>query len=114
MTKKTHKASKDDSESKLFAVLGVFLTIIGYILVVLARKNDKYAMYYGKQGLIIFIAAVIAAVASWVVGWIPIIGWAVSGLLWILIVVMWIIGIIYALSGEEKEIPVIGTYARKI
>jgi len=105
---------KDDSESKLFAVLGVFLLIIGYIVVMLTRKNDKYAMFYAKQGLVLFIAAVIASVAAWAVGWIPFIGRVVSGALWIIIVVLWIIGIIYVLSGDEKEIPIIGEFAKKI
>ena len=59
---------KDDSDSKLFAFLGVLLTVIGYIIVMVARKEDKYAMYYAKQGLILFIAWVIVAIARWIIG----------------------------------------------
>jgi len=117
MAKKTvnkTRVVKDDSDSKLFAFLGIFLTVIGYIIVMLARKEDKYAMYYAKQGLVLFIAWIIASVAAWIVGWIPFVGWVVSTALWIIILLLWIIGIIYSLSGEEKEIPLIGVFAKKI
>jgi len=111
---KTFKTTrKDDSDSKLFAFLGVFLTIIGYVIVILSRKNDKYAMYYAKQGLILFIAWVIVAVASRIVGWIPVAGSIISWVLDAIMLAFWVIGIIYALSGDEKEIPIIGAYARK-
>ncbi len=116
MSNKTvHKTkSNDETESKLFAFLGVLLTVIGYIIVILARKNDKYAMYYAKQGLVLFIAWIIAAVASWAIGWIPVVGNIASWVLNAIMLALWIIGIVYALSGKEKEIPIIGPFAKKI
>lgn len=101
-------------DSKLFAFLGVFLTVIGFIIVYATQKKDKYAMFYAKQGLVLFIAWVIASIIGWIFAFIPFIGVAVSVLLWVLLVIAWIIGIIYSLSDEEKEIPVIGTYAKMI
>jgi len=113
---KTSKGSekKDDSDTKLFAFLGVFLTVIGYIVVLVARKEDKYAMFYAKQGLVLFVAWVIAAVASWIVSWILIAGQIIGLVLNAIILAFWIIGIIYSLSGEEKDIPIIGEFAKKI
>ena len=31
-----------------------------------------------------------------------------------LLLIFWIIGIVYSLSGEEKDIPIIGGFAKKI
>jgi len=104
----------DDSDSKLFAFLGVFLTIIGYVLVMVMRKDDEYAMYYAKQGLVLFIAFVIAAVAGWIVSWIPILGQVVTWILNAFILVLWLIGIVFSLSGDEKDIPIIGPFAEKL
>ena len=104
----------DDSDSKLFAFLGVFLTVIGYIIVMLTRKDDKYALYYAKQGLVLFIAWVIVCIASWLFLWVPVIGNIISIVLWAVTLALWVIGIIYALSGKEKEIPLIGQFAEKI
>jgi uncharacterized membrane protein len=113
--KQIHKTSKKDhSDSKLFALLGVLLTIVGYIVVMVARKDDKYAVFYAKQGLVLFIAWVIAAIASWIVGWIPVSGGIIGWILNAIILAFWIVGIIYSISGEEKEIPIIGEFARKI
>jgi len=105
------KVSKEVEEGKIFAFLAIFLTIIGFLIVVLTKKENKYAMYYAKQGLVLFIAYVIV----WVAGLIPFIGWFVIwpiGLL--LLFILWIIGIVNAFSGEEKPIPLIGRFADKI
>lgn len=112
-------AKKDDS--KIFAFLGVFLTIIGFLIVLLTRKEDKYAMYYAKQGLVLFIAFVVVQLLGWVavVGLfvVPLIAGLIGLVLWILyvvLVVLWVLGIVNAFSGKEKPIPIIGKFADKI
>jgi len=110
----TKKESKEVEEGKVFAFLGIFLTVIGFIVVLLAKKENKYAMFYAKQGLVLFIAYVIVAVANMILMWIPFLGWLIMVLLWLGLLILWVIGIIYSLSGEEKDIPLIGEFARKI
>ncbi|MBU0536105.1 MAG: hypothetical protein KKE20_04015 [Nanoarchaeota archaeon] len=97
-------------DEKLWGFLGVFLTVLGFIIVLLAKKNDKYAMYYGKQGLVLFIAWAICAVIMII----PVIGWIVGAVGYLVVLVLWIIGIIYSISGEMKPIPLIGKYAEQI
>jgi len=101
-------------DSKLFAFLGVFLTVIGFIIVYATQKKDKYAMFYAKQGLVLFIAWVIVSIIGWILAFIPVIGWILGTILYLILVVAWVLGMIYALSDEQKEIPLIGTYARMI
>lgn len=109
--KAAHKAAKSSSkeveEGKVFAFLGVFLGIIGFVIVLLTKKDNKYAMFYAKQGLVLTIAWVIL----WIIGIIPILGWIILILGEILMLVLWVIGWIYALSGKEKHIPLIGQFA---
>jgi uncharacterized membrane protein len=100
-------------DSKLFAFLGVFLTVIGFIIVYATQKKDRYAMFYAKQGLVLFIAWVIAGVIGWIFTLIPFLRW-IGWVLEVILVVAWVIGMIYALSDEQKEIPIIGTYAKMI
>lgn len=107
-------AAKKDKDTKLFAFLGVLFTVIGFIVVYATRKDDKYAMYYGKQGLVLFIAWVIVSVVGWIIGWVPVIGWLIMALLWLGMVLLWIFGMISSLSGEMKPIPIIGEFADKI
>lgn len=108
------KMSKEIEEGKFWAFLGVFLPLVGFILVLLAKKENKYAMFYARQGLVLFIVAVIIGVSKWFVGWIPVMGWLIVGVLWIILIVLWIMGLIYSFSGEEKDIPLIGEFAKKI
>lgn len=103
------KAKKDD-DPKLFAFLGVLLTVIGFVIVYAAKKDDHYAMHYAKQGLVLFLGCV----AVWMIGFVPFLGWIAASVGWILLAVLWIIGMIFALSGEEKQIPIIGPLAEMI
>lgn len=104
---KKEEEVKKTNDSKVFGFLAVFLTLIGFLIAILARKEDKYVVYYGKQGLVLFIAFVIAQV----VGWIPVVGWIASPVLYILSLVLWIIGWVNALSGEMKPLPLLQSFA---
>lgn len=102
------------NDSNLYAFLGVFLTVIGFLIVYATKKEDKYAMYYAKQGLVLFFAYIVAWVVMLLVGWVPFIGWAIDIILWIGLAVLWIFGMIYALSGKEQDIPLIGMFAKSL
>lgn len=108
MPKKVKKSSKSrkNDDSKLFAFLATFLTIIGFLIAIIAKKDDAYVMFYAKQGLVLFIIQIIAAILS------PI--WFIGGLVWIAFLVFWIMAWINALSGEKRDTPLIGELAKKI
>jgi uncharacterized membrane protein len=98
-------------EGKLYAILAYVLNIVGFILVLVAKKDNKFAMFHAKQSLVLSIGWIIA----WVfIGVIPLIGPFVGGLLLVALFVLWIMGIINAASGAEKNLPVIGDLAAKI
>ena len=103
---------KDDK--LIYAFLATFLGIIGFILVLILRKKDKYVMHYAKQSLVIFLIGVIAGVLQMFFSWIPIIGWIIKLALNLLILGLWIISWVYALSGEMKDIPFVADYSEKL
>lgn len=111
---KNIKEKKSESDSKLFAFLAAFLSIIGFIIALIAKKEDKYVMYYAKQSLIVFIASMIVWVFGWIFWQIPIVGWIIMQALNLIVFVLWLISWIYALSGQMKPVPIIGEYAKKI
>ena len=65
---------KKEDDAKLFAFLATFLSIVGFVIALLVKKDNKYVMFYAKQSLIIFIVFMVAMV----VGWIPFIGNIIS------------------------------------
>jgi len=119
--KKVTKKEKAE-DSNLFAFIATFLSIIGFIIVMLTKKEDKYVMHYAKQSLVLFLAAVIVGIivgiCNMVLIFVPILGWILLFVVNIVyqagIAILWIISWIQAISGKEKEIPLVGHYARNI
>ncbi|MDD5193039.1 MAG: hypothetical protein PHF67_00470 [Candidatus Nanoarchaeia archaeon] len=112
--KKESEISKNQDDKILFAFLAAFLSIIGFLLALITRKDDKYVMFYAKQSLVVFIIGAIAGIIANGVKFIPIIGTIIYGALFILIFLAWFLSWIYALSGKEKDIPIISYWAEKI
>ena len=103
-----------DNEKTLFAFLATFLSIIGFIIALITKRDDKYVMYYAKQSLVVFIAMAVVGIASMAIGWIPIVGWVIMAVLDLAIFLLWLFSWIYALSGEEKYIPFVSEWAEKV
>jgi uncharacterized membrane protein len=101
---------KKEDDSKLFAFLATFLSILGFLIALIAKKDDKYVMFYAKQSAIIFIVFVIATA----VDIIPVIGGIINVVVSIIGIILWVISWIYALSGKMKDVPFVGVYAKKL
>ncbi len=105
--------AKED-ESKIYAFLATFLSIIGFIIALIVKRKDKYVMFYARQSLVIFIIGAVAGALSSLFRIIPIIGWIIQTALFILVFLLWLFSWLYALSGKMKEIPIVGDWAKKI
>ena len=102
-------------ESKFFAFLGVFLTLIGFLLALLMKRKDHYVIYYGKQGLILFFFGILLWILYFISDTFNLVNAdAVGTGFALLFIIAWTTGWIYSLSGYEKPIPVIGKLADKI
>lgn len=100
---------RHSTETKLLAALASFLTIIGFIVALLAKRDDKYIMYYAKHGLVLFIAQLIVALVA-NLAFLSILTVPVT----ILFLIAWAWCWISALTGEVRNIPVITSFAEKI
>ena len=78
----------EDSNDKLFGIL----SYIGILwLVGLLAGKTEFTKFHANQGLL-----------TWIVGFIPVVGWVAS-------LIFMIMGIVSVANGEMKELPVIGT-----
>jgi uncharacterized membrane protein len=102
------------SDKEIFAFIAAFLSIIGFVIALIAKRNDKYVMYYAKHSLVIFIVGAVAGALQTILRLLPIIGDIISTALTIIVLILWILSWVYALSGKLKEIPVITDWANKI
>lgn len=105
---KSQGGSKDAEENKAIAAIG-YLGIL-FLIPLLAKKDSPYAQFHGKQGMVLCIAWAILVM----LGWIPFLGWfiivPIGGLI---LFILFIIGLINALSGKMAPLPIIGGLAEK-
>ena len=87
--------------------LGGFITGIVFLML---EKDNKFVRFHAMQSIVVSVALI---VASLVLGFIPILGWAVGLLLNLAGVVLWIMLMVKAFQGEEWEAPFVGKIARE-
>jgi len=95
---------------------GKTMAILAYIFFVIplvvdeARKN-KFAMFHTEQAIVIAIIYLIGIVLG-TIGSMFCIG-VIFYLIDVFAFVLWIMGLIYAIQGQVKEVPLVGQYGEK-
>ncbi len=106
------------------AGLACLFTFLSGIVFLVLEKRSSYVRFWAMQATIFggawFLAAIVLKVVAIVFGLIPVLGWIVGFLIALLYIVMmiaglivWIIMLVKAFSGQEWEIPVLGPIARQ-
>lgn len=90
----------------------VGMAVVAYILffvpLLTDAKNDPFVKYHIKQGLTLFITAFIVSVISWIPP-LRFIYWLLS----LGVFILFVIGVLNAVNGREKQMPLIGQFADK-
>ena len=89
-----------------------YITIIGWIIALLQYKNEKdpAVRFHLKQSLGVMILGILLAVALTIVtSIVPALGFL--GFVNLGVLILWILGIINAANGAQKQLPVIGGFA---
>jgi uncharacterized membrane protein len=105
--------------SRYLAFISYLLSLPGALFVLLARRDDLFAVYHARQSLRLAIIGVAAplvwAVVAWALAWIPLVGGMLGVVLFALvlaiyvgILISWIAGMIYSLQGQVRPLPVFG------
>jgi uncharacterized membrane protein len=79
-----------------------WLTGIIFLLI----EKDPFVRFHAMQSIIVFGALTILM-------FVPVIGWILSPLLWIVGFVLWLVLIFKAYQGEEFKLPFVGDFAKK-
>lgn len=104
--KKDGARKKDTDESRVFAWLATFFLIVGFIIALIVKRDDKYVMYYAKQGLVLFFGFVIGSTIQFI----PIVG----QLFMAFMIVLWVMAWINAISGQKRKTWIVQDIADKI
>jgi uncharacterized membrane protein len=102
------------AEDKTVAILS-YLTLIGFIVAIALHSNKKTRLgaFHLRQVLGIFLTGIAVFVCDFVLVFIPILGWLCMFLLWVSLLVFWVMGLVAAIKGEMKPVPVLGPMYQK-
>ena len=86
----------DINDNKVMAIL----CYLGWlILIPLIASKSRFVKFHANQGLILFIAGFLSII--------PLVGWVIS----IVAFILAILGIINAINGRAKQLPIIGKFS---
>jgi uncharacterized membrane protein len=105
------------TEDRTVAIL-TYITIVGFIIAIVMHSGKKTALgaFHLRQGLGLFLTGLVIWIPCLIISFIPfvnllmIVVWPVLG---ISLFVLWILGLIAAVNGQQKPLPVVGEYYQK-
>jgi uncharacterized membrane protein len=102
------------TEDKSTAIIS-YITLIGFIVAIIIHsgKKTQIGAYHLRQSLGLILTAIAFMIVGFVFAFIPLIGWLVSLAGWIALLVLWVMGLIAAINGEFKPVPVVGDLFQK-
>jgi uncharacterized membrane protein len=106
--------------SRISAFIAYLLLIVGWLFVLIFRRNDDFARFHARQSLALTVTVIIIPLAwaafAWVITWIPYVGFILAASTFALVialaiiwVVVWIVGMANALRGVQKPVPIFGS-----
>ncbi|MBC8490770.1 MAG: hypothetical protein H8D45_32535 [Bacteroidetes bacterium] len=92
------------SEDKTVAIVS-YITLLGWIIAIILHNNNRteFGAFHLRQSL----GLILTGIILW---FIPIIGWILN----IIVFVFWIIGLVNAIQGEKKPVPIVGEFYQNI
>jgi uncharacterized membrane protein len=101
------------------AFIAYLLPVVGWLIVYLFYRDDEFAVFHTKQAVMLAILVVatpiVWAIGSWLVLWLPTAGPLIAAASFTLVMlvafaalVLWILGMAYALQGKRQALPIVG------
>lgn len=95
--------SADIEKNKTMAGLAYIL----FFLPLIVCADSPYGKFHANQGLLLLI---VALVGSFVLTFIPIIGWIILPFFSLAVLILAILGLVNGLQGKAKRLPIFGKY----
>lgn len=107
-------SAKEDTTVALLA----YLTIIGFVVAIVLHSSKKTALgaFHLRQTLGLFITALVIWIPCMIISMIPVVNlvmFILGPAVMVGLFVLWIIGFIAAINGQQKPLPVVGEYYKK-
>jgi uncharacterized membrane protein len=107
-------SDQEIEEGKTFAILSYALSLIGipFFIVPLIMRNNEFSLYHAKQNLILWLAGIAVYIVGLILSAICI-GFIILLAGGIALLVLTIMGLVNAVQGEAKPLPLIGPWGEE-
>ena len=99
------------------AALAYLFGIISGVIFFVIEKNNPFVRFHAMQSILVSAVFIALSIAFSIISVFPVIGWlfAILGhlVLGLVGLILWLLLMFKAFSGEEWEVPIIGKYARQ-
>ncbi len=102
--------SSTGMSANIAGLLCYVLTWLTGIIFVVIEKKSTFVKFHAWQSIMTF---GVLTVALLILAWIPIVGWILSILIYILMVILWIVLMIQAGTGKMWKVPGAGNWAER-
>ncbi len=98
------------AEDKTVAIVA-YLTLIGFLVAIIIHSNKKTKLgAFHLRQMLGFMLSWFAVIILLII---PIIGWILIPVFYICMIVLWVMGLIAAINGRMKPMPVVGPMYQK-
>lgn len=96
-------------EGKDVAIIA-HLTVVGLVIAIIINSGNKTAFgtFHIRQALGLYLTYLVYGFFWFIFLLIPVIGWLAGAALGLALLIMWVVGLINALNGYEKPMPIFG------
>ena len=97
-------------QANVAALLSYILGWVTGLVFFLIEKDNKFVRFHAMQSLALFGGLTVLTI---VLTFVPVIGWALLPVVYLVEFVLWIILMIKAYQGEKFKLPIAGDFAEK-
>lgn len=99
----------DIEQNKLISLFSYLSWLV--LIPILTAPNSPYARFHANQGIVLAIAETILNIVFTILGFMPFIGWIfliISGIISLFCFALTVFGIVNAVNGKAKRLPLTG------
>jgi uncharacterized membrane protein len=100
--------SKPEVGDRLLALIAYFWIL--FIIPLLVKRDNRFVHFHAKQGLVLFLVSIALSLFSAI----PLFGWFIGPVLWVVLFVFWIVAVVQCLLGNAWKMPLIGDWAEML